>query len=110
MAPGLIQIAALDEEFADEVASYWEDENGVEQEGPELVLSAIEAGGELGPPGDGFFAPAARVNFPIEDVGFDLLNDKGLMLFNASIDWLLGGGGPELPGDFNGNGELPKRI
>ena len=106
MAPGLIRIAALDEDYADEIASYWEDENGTEVEGPELVLTAIDAGGELGPAGDGYFAPAARVNFPIEDVGFDLLNETGLNLFNASIDWLLGGTDPGLLGDFNGNGEL----
>ena len=107
LAPGLIQIAALDEAFADDIASYWTDENGDDQEGPELVLSAIDEGGELGPPGDGFFAPAKRVNFPIEDTGFDLLNETGLLLFNSSIDWLLGdGGGVVLPGDFNMNNQL----
>ncbi len=104
LPPGLIRIGALDPEFADDVASFWEDADGKEVEGPEFVLTAIDKGGELGPPGEDFFAPEKRVNFPIEDLGFGILNDTGLSLFNASIDWLLGG--TAVLGDYNNNGEL----
>ncbi len=107
LAPGLIRIGELDEAFALDDASFWTDENGDEQEGPEFVYTAIDKGDELGPPGEGYFAPEKRVNFPIEDLGFGILNDTGLMLFDCSIDWLLGGSCVDvgMAGDFNDNGE-----
>jgi hypothetical protein len=55
---------------------------------------------------DGTEAPGPRVNFPIQDTGFALLSEDGLTLFDAAIEWLLGGGTPVVRGDFNGNGEL----
>ena len=103
-APGLIRIAELDEEFAEEEVSFWFDENGDEQTGPEFVLTAIDKGGELGPADEGFFAPDKRVNFPIEDRGFSLLNETGLLLWDASVNWLLGESGD--PCDFDGDGSL----
>ncbi len=102
LAPDLIVIGALDSEFAEEEVSFF---SGKDDLFPELVLTAIDKGGELGPPGDGFFAPEKRVNFPIEDVGFGFLNEVGLQLFDASVNWLLGVGTGE-PGDFNKDGVL----
>ena len=109
LAPGLIRIAELDPEFANEFASFYTDEEGNEVEAAELVLSAIEKGGELGPEGEGLFAPARRVNFPLENTGFELLNETGLKLFNCSLEWVLGrnclGDEPGVAGDHNSNGE-----
>lgn len=108
LAPGLIRIAELDPEYASEFASFYVDEEGNEVEAAELVLSAIDEGGELGPEGEGFFAPARRVNFPLENTGFDFLNDTGLKLFDCSLEWVLGrnclGDEPGVEGDFNDSG------
>ena len=109
LAPGLIRIAELDPEVDDEVDfSIYVDANGDEQEGAPLVLTAIEKGAELGPPGEGFEAPARRVNFPIEDTGFDLLNDTGLKLFDCSLEWILGrdctDDNPGVAGDYDNSG------
>ena len=109
LAPGLIRIAELDPEFAEEGVSFWTDADGNDQEGPEFVLTAIDKGGELGPEGEGFFAPEKRVNFPIEDVGFSILNENGIALFNCSLEWLLGRNclGPDAePGDFDADGDF----
>jgi hypothetical protein len=105
LAPGLIPIAELDPFFADDGTIYI-DANGDEHAGA-LVLSAIEAGAELGPPGEGFIAPARRVNFPIEDLGFSLLNDTGIALFDCALEWVLGRNclSAGVAGDFNANGE-----
>ena len=51
-------------------------------------------------------AAGPRVNFPIQDTGFASLTDDGLLLFTAAVDWLLAGGTPQLPGDYNWNGQL----
>jgi hypothetical protein len=104
LAPGLIAIAELDPEFATDDASLYP--NG--SRGPELVLSAVDTGAELGPPGEGFTAPARRVNFPIEDVGFGLLNEKGIRLFDCALEWVLGRSCVDegMRGDYNMNGSL----
>ena len=69
----------------------------------QFTITAVEAGGELN---DGTFAPGPRVNFPVADFGFAELTEDGLSLFTAAVDWLLAGGTPQLPGDYNGNNEL----
>lgn len=107
LAPGLIRIAELDEDFADDIASIYFDEDGNEVESGELVLTAIEKGGQLGPEDEDHFAPERRVNFPIEDTGFDLLNDTGIALFNCSLEWILGRnclGDDTLTGDYDNDG------
>jgi hypothetical protein len=79
------------------------------QDPPEAMISAIEKGGELGPLGQGTVAPGPRLNFGLRDVGFASLNENGLKLFDAAVEWLIndgkcvgGGGGPPLqPGDAN---------
>ncbi|MCA9215259.1 MAG: PEP-CTERM sorting domain-containing protein [Planctomycetales bacterium] len=105
LAPGLILIAEIDPDFAEDGTVY------VNHDGEEvdsaLVLTAIDAGGELGPAGEGHIAPARRVNFPVEDVGFGSLNETGIALFDCSLEWVLGrnclGGGVE--GDFDNSGQ-----
>ncbi len=79
-------------------------DNQVRLDSPnQFTITAVEAGGLLM---DGTEAPGPRVNFPIQDTGFALLTEDGLALFDAAIDWLLGGGTPMLPGDYDNNGVL----
>ena len=113
LAPGAIPIANLDPEVVDngaddrilDDATIFTNSEGVSVESAPVVLMAVDKGAELGPAGDGFFAPDKRVHFPIEDVGFSFLNETGLALWDASIDWLLGNSTGE-PGDFNSDGVL----
>ena len=68
------------------------------------VLTVFEAGTEWaaqeGQPNP--IAPMNMVNFPIQDHDFGNLNELGLLLFDRSIDWLLGNtGGTDPACDFN---------
>ncbi len=65
------------------------------------MLTAFEAGIEWA---DNTIAPMNMVNFPIQDRDFGNLNEIGLLLFDRSIDWLLGNisTGPEC--DFDASG------
>ena len=88
LAPGVIQIAELSDDVAQE-------------EPAEAVILAIETGGILGPDaaGDELPSPGPVVYFPIEDGGsggnrggFSFLTEEGVALFDASVEWLLNGG------------------
>ena len=104
---GAIEIAKLDAE--QDIAMPWA-ANIVEEvtslaTHPELtdrqVLTVFEAGTEWA---DNTIAPMDMVNFPIQDHDFGNLNEIGLLLFNRSIDWLLGNTGGTGPVcDFDAN-------
>jgi len=66
------------------------------------LIFFIPEGGELE---DGSIAAGTRLNFPLRDTGFGVLNDNGLALFDAAVDWLIHGDGPVEPFDINGGGE-----
>ncbi len=75
------------------------------------TLFAVDVGGAL--LGDGLApepatspetAASRRVMFPLWRAGFSDLNDNGIKLFNASIDWLLDISSTTVDGDYDNDG------